>query len=171
MLRIHESFPLYNHMVITKQMKASMAFVPSLSCAPRTCLCTCWWYFPALPLLWISTLIWNLDIVWNRKFIRILSSFLCCSVAYLLWLTFTSTFDIIIHYTYENKFKVFILISSTLISFDISVLETTLLVRRLLLFFFSPQEQKTKHLSGSFVFLPWVTEERQPHVQDSNQAT
>lgn len=38
-LKTHESFPLYNHMDTTKQVKASMAFVSNFSCDPRTHLC------------------------------------------------------------------------------------------------------------------------------------
>jgi len=53
---------------------------------------------------------------------------------------FTFTFDISTLYTYENKVKDLIQISSTLISFNISVLETTLLIR-IFLCFFSPKKK------------------------------
>lgn len=52
-----------------------------------------------------------------------------------------------------KKFKVLILVSSTLISFDISVLETTLVVRRFLVGVFPPPSRKDKTLEWQFCLL------------------
>lgn len=98
---------------------------------PENFLWMCWGHFLSLPLLEYQYYT-ELGFMSNRKCIRILISFVCCSVLYLLWLTSTFAFDISIHYTYEIKFKVLILTRSTLISFCISMKETALLDRRFL---------------------------------------
>lgn len=142
MLMIHKYFPLYNHFVITQQMKGSVVCAPRIFCGWAGDIfhhCHCYEY---------QCFYGNRYDVKQEipvQVIKILISFVCCSVLYLLWLTFTFAFDISIHNTYEIKFKVLVLISSTLISFHISEKGKTL--HRRLLPFPTPHPKKKRQKS------------------------